>query len=328
LIINIIMGVLENIIISSIVNKKYCYLKEKSVKRLDKKIKKDLFNKIKGMLFHKIGSFVVLGSDNILISKFFGLTTLGLYSNYYVIINSIQNIFFQIIQAPTASVGNLIATENKEKQFEIFKKIRFVNFWLSTCSSIALLLLIEPFISIWIGTKYLLPTSVLIVLVINYYFFSSRATFYAFKDAGGLYYEDRFVPIFETITNIIASIVFIKAFGLAGIFLGTIVSSFWLCFYSYPKYVYKKLFNRSCVLYFKETLGYILLFFIIFIISFNLSKLITMENVYLLFIKNFLFSIIIPNLILLMIFYKTDNFKYLIYLLKKIFKKRGVESNE
>lgn len=323
MIINLVMGILENIIITIIVNRKYPYLKEKNIKKIDKKTKKEMFVKIKGMLFHKIGSFVVLGTDNILISKFLGLSTVGLYSNYYVIINSTKEIFFKIIQSSTASVGNMIALETKEKQFDIFKKIRFVNFWLSTFSSIALLLVSQSFIEIWIGKQYLLPFSVLIVLVINYYFFSSRATFYVFKDAACLYYEDWYVPLFEAITNIVISIIFIKYFGLAGVFLGTIVSSFWLCFYSYPKYVYKKLFDRSCLLYFRETLSYILLFFIILFISFKFSNLIIIDNIYIEFIKNCVVSLVIPNLILLVIFCKTDNFKYFIDLFKGIFKKRS-----
>ena len=321
LIVNIIMTIVENIVISCIVNKQYNYLKDKNVKSLDKDTKNGIFLKTKGMLFHKIGGFIVLGTDNLLISKFIGLVTVGLYSNYCLIINAIKSMIFQIIQSTTASTGNLIATESKEKQFDIFKKIHFINFLLTTITGIALLLIMENFITIWIGKEYLLSTSVLIVIIINYYFLCMRATFYVFKDAASIYYEDRYVPIFESITNVVASLILIKFIGLPGVFLGTIISSFWLFFYSYPKYVYKKLFNRGYLSYFKETLGYIFLFLIILFVSFGLSKIYIFNNIYLELFKNCVLSIIIPSVILIVIFYKTDNFKYFVKIFKNVFKR-------
>ncbi|MBQ9072383.1 MAG: oligosaccharide flippase family protein [Bacilli bacterium] len=324
--INIIMTILENVVINFIVNKQYNYLKDKDVKKLDKDTRKGIFLKTKGMLFHKIGGFVVLGTDNLLISKFIGLITLGIYSNYCLIINAVKSMIFQIIQATTASTGNLIVTESKEKQYDIFKKIHFINFLLTTITGIALLLVMENFITIWIGEEYLLSTNVLIVIIVNYYFICMRATFYVFKDAASLYYEDRYVPIIESITNIVVSLILIKFIGLSGVFLGTIISSFWLFFYSYPKYVYKKLFNKGYLSYFKEILEYIFLFFLILLISFSLSNIYSFDNIYLEFLKNCILSIVIPSLILVAVFYRTDKFKYFVKILKNIFKRNKVLS--
>ena len=226
LIIKIIMRIIENVAITYISNRIYKYLMDKDIKPLNKEIEKDIFTKVKALFFHKIGSFIILGTDNIIISKFLGLTMVGLYSNYYLIINSVQTIFNQIIQSTTSSVGNMLVTESKEKQFYIYKKIRFMNFWISTFTSIAILVIMENFITIWIGTEYILPNAVLVILVINYYLNSSRATFIAFKEAAGIYYEDRFVPLVESAINIISSIILVQKFGLAGVFLGTIQSSF------------------------------------------------------------------------------------------------------
>ena len=317
LIIKIIMRLLENVVISLYVNRKYEYLKANDATSLDKKTEKDIFQKIKALFFHKIGTFIVSGTDNIIISKYLGLVTVGLYSNYYLIINAVQTVLNHIIQATKASIGNLLVTETKEKQFDIFDKIRFVNFWISCFSSICIFVIMDSFITIWIGYKFVLPTKVLLVLVINFFIVSSRSTYGAFKEAAGIFYEDRFVPIIESLLNIVLSIIFVKKFGLMGVFMGTIGSGLILWLYSYPKYVYKNLFGRSYIDYMKETVYYFIIFALIAGFTYSLAVLISFDNVYLQFISNVLISVIVPNVILLLLFSKDDNFKYFLNMIKR-----------
>lgn len=316
LIIKVIMRLVENIVISSYVNRRYSYLLDNNVTKLDSKTEKDIFQKIKALFFHKIGGFIVSGTDNIIISKYLGLVTVGLYSNYYMIINAVQTVINHIIQATRASVGNLLVTESKKKQFDIFNKIRFVNFWISCFSSICIFIIMDSFITIWIGYKFVLPTKVLLVLVINFFIVSSRSTYGAFKEAAGIFYEDRFVPIIESLLNIVLSIIFVKKFGLMGVFMGTVASGLVLWCYSYPKYVYKNLFGRSYYDYIKETIYYLIVFVLIAGFSYSLAILISFENVYLQFISNVLIALIVPNVIMLLLFSKDENFKYFINMLK------------
>ena len=316
LIIKVIMRLVENIVISSYVNRRYSYLLDNNVTKLDSKTEKDIFQKIKALFFHKIGGFIVSGTDNIIISKYLGLVTVGLYSNYYMIINAVQTVINHIIQATRASVGNLLVTESKTKQFDIFNKIRFVNFWISCFSSICIFIIMDSFITIWIGYKFVLPTKVLLVLVINFFIVSSRSTYGAFKEAAGIFYEDRFVPIIESLLNIVLSIIFVKKFGLMGVFMGTIASGLVLWCYSYPKYVYNKLFGRKISDYIKETIYYFIIFILIAGFTYSLAILISFENVYLQFISNVLIALIVPNVIMLLLFSKDENFKYFINMLK------------
>ena len=319
LVIKIVMRILENIGVTLLANKLYPYLKHNNEK-LDENTKKDIFQKVKALFFHKIGGFIVLGTDNIIISKFIGIIEVGLYSNYYMIIDAIEKLFGQVIRAITPSVGNMLVKESSEKSFEIFKRVRFLNFWIATFSGISLLVVMNSFITVWIGSKYLLATCVLIVLVLNYYAKSMRSCHMIFKEAAGIYYEDRYIPLLESVLNIVASLILLKYFGLAGIFMGTIISSLALYCISYPKYVYKKLFNRSYLNYTKETLGYLSIFLVLAVITYKISRLIVINNAFLSLIINCLIAVVIPNLVLLIIFWHTDNFKYYLNLLKS-FKK-------
>ncbi|HBC83894.1 MAG TPA: hypothetical protein DCZ30_00065, partial [Clostridiales bacterium] len=231
LIIKIIMRILENIIITLYVNKKYDYLKDDDCAKLNNDTEKDIFKKVKALFFHKVGTFIINGTDNLIISKMISLAVVGLYSNYYMIINAVQTVFKQIIQATTASVGNLLITEDKNKCFDIFKKIRFLNFWVACFSSISVLIVMDSFIIIWLGKEYILPEIVLFALVFNLYQKLMRNVYMSFKEAAGIFHEDRFIPIIEAILNIFFSIVLCRIIGLAGVFLGTIISG--LCLWCY-----------------------------------------------------------------------------------------------
>ena len=304
LITKILCILLENIIINIKANKLYPYLKEKNIKPIEKETKENIINRVRALMIHRTSGAVTNGTDNILISAFLGITTTGLYTSYNYIITSVTKLFGNIVSTLTPSIGNLLIEKNKEKNYKTFKKIRFLNFWITTFTSTSILLIAEPFIKIWIGKNYLLPTSVLIVLVINYFQTMMRKTYASFKDAAGIWIEDKYIPIIQLSINLISSIILIKLLGLKGVFIGTILSSLVLWCYSYPKYVYINLFEKQIKNYIKETLTHILIFIVIITISFILNKYST--NI----ITSIIISIIIPNIILLIIYSRSEEFKY------------------
>lgn len=311
LIIKILCILIENIVINIKAGKMYPYLLDKNIKKLDPRIKESIVSRVKALIIHKISAAVTNGTDNILISAFLGIATTGLYTSYNYIITSVKKLFGNIIQATTSSIGNLLVEKNYKKNYETFKRIRFLNLWIAIFTSTCLLLITQPFIKLWLGKKYLLSSFVLIALVINYFQTMMRSTYSTFKDAAGIWIEDRFVPIFQLSINLISSIVLLKLIGLPGVFIGTILSSLVLWFYSYPKYVYKKLFNRSIYNYMKDFICHILIF--VFILSISYIINIYSPNI----IVSLIISLFVPNIILLLIYYRNDNFKYYINLIRK-----------
>lgn len=311
LVIKIIMRIAENVVITKVANKKYSYLKEKNIKELEDNLKEDIYKKIKALFFHKIGTFIVLGTDNIIISKFLGIITVGLYSNYAMIFSALQTLISQTLTALTPSIGSLLIEKNEKKNFDIFKKVRFLNFVVVLISSTALLLMMDIIIKVWIGKEYILPPLVLIVLIVNFYQSITRTSYSVFKEADGVFYEDRYVPLIESTINVIASIILVKLFGLAGVFMGTIMSSLILWGYSYPKFVYKKIFKRTYREYIKETLGYLLLFIITMWMALYLSNQIMIEHVVLAFCYKLTLSVLIPIIMIVVVFHHSDYLKYL-----------------
>ncbi len=320
LLIKVVFRILENVVITAKANQMYPYLKERDVRPLSKEIRLDIRKKVGALFFHKIGTFAVNGTDNILISVFLGLTTAGLYNNYFLVIDAAAKLFGPALTALTPSVGNMLVENEPEHWFQVFRRIRFMSFWIATCAATALLVLIQPFIRIWFGEKYLLTSAVVILLSFQFFQTLMRNSFSVFQDAAGIFYENRFVPLAESAINLGASLVLMRFFGLAGVFAGTIISSLALWGFSYPKFVYTKLFRRSVWNYIAETGGYLAVFLAIagcsaLIIRFvnNRFSAVGITQLFL----NGILVLLLTNVLLAGIFFRSDTFKHFAGLLKK-----------
>lgn len=124
---------------------------------------------IKALFLGKVGYILSQCSDNLVISSIVSVTAVGLYSNYTTLISSVSGFVTTFSSGVTASMGNLIASESKERAYEVYKRIDFINFWMYTFSSICLLCLTEPFIKIWLGEAYVLSKGILVVAVVTFY---------------------------------------------------------------------------------------------------------------------------------------------------------------
>lgn len=327
LIIKLACRILENVLVNIIANKKYPYINEKDVKELDKKIKDDIIKNIKALFFHKIAGFIVSSTDTILISVFFeGLVTVAYYSNYNLVLSAITTILNQFLLSATASIGDLLTENNKERNYEIYKKLNFLNFVIFIIGATGMACAIEPFITIFFGEQYILSKFILISLILKFFIQGMRRPLMAFKEAAGIFYVDRFVPILESVVNLVASIILLKICGLAGIFLGTAVSSLVILLYSYPKYVYRPLFNKNWKDYYLEFIKTILYATIIIGITMGVNQLIKVNNIFAEQVLSVVIAIIIPVIIITLVSGRTEEYKYYINIIKNIlFRKKEVK---
>ena len=90
--------------------------------------------------------------------------------------------------------------------------------------------LINDFIAMWVGAEYILPASVVVLLVMDLYIHFVHSVNVDFINAAGLFREDRDNEIVAAVLNITLSILGAKTIGLAGVLLGTVVSQMWFWF--------------------------------------------------------------------------------------------------
>lgn len=316
LLLQILNTSLENIFISRRANKIYPFLTKRDHEKLHAEEKKSISRNVKAMIGHKIGGVVVLGTDNIILSKFVGLVTVGLYSNYLLITGALNTILGLIFEAATASIGNLGVTETKERSHFIFRCVDIFGFWIYSFSSICLFILLNPFIKIWLGEQYLFSISLVSVIVVNFYLEGMRKSVLSFRDAYGLYWYDRYKPFFSAGINLIVSILLVIYIGTIGVFIGTAVSILTTCFWVEPYILHKYVFKISSVKYFQIYVLRTVLFLCTGILTWFLCSLIGEEGI-INFLGKVLVCIIIPNLIYLILFWHKDEFKHLLLIVRK-----------
>lgn len=321
LVLQILFTVIENIAISKKTHKLYPFLKNNKKEKVEKKTRKEISKNMTAMTIHKIGGVVVKSTDNIILSKFVGLTQVAIYSNYYLIINAVNTVLMQVFNSITASVGNLNVTGSKKKLKEVFDKVFFVNFWIYSVSSICLYILLNHFIKLWVGENYLFSWEIITIIVINFYLTGMRNTVLTYRDALGLYWQDRYKAIFESIINIIASIVLVKIFDTFGVFLGTFISSVTTCLWIEPYILYKYGLKEKVSKYFLKFFVYTVIFIIVGLITYSVSNFLIQIQTIGGLLGKIIICILIPNILYICIFAKTREFSYYQDMLKNIFEK-------
>lgn len=321
LVIKIIFRILENIVITIIVNRRYPYILEKDTQKIDRNIFKDIMQKIKALLFHKIGGYIVDGTDNIVISSFLGISTVGIYTNYKIIINAISSLISQIFNALTASVGNLLVGEKEEKVYETYNKLSLLNYFIYYIGSSVLYATITIMVKIIYGESYIIDDLTVFIIITTFYLQGMKKNIQLFKEAACIFYEDRFVPLIEAVVNIVASVILVQTIGLAGVFIGTIISTLVVFLYSYPKYVYHTILNRKKREYVYEQLKYLIIFLVTIFILTICFKFIRINNIFINLIINVIISGVLSLTSFILNYHKTDAFLYYKEFILNIIKK-------
>ena len=316
LIVKLVYRLLENCIINVYVDKNYKYVREKCDK-INKGEKKDIIERLKAIFLQKVSFVINKGIDSITISCFLGVTTVGYYTNYNLVVTTICGIIYQIISGFCASVGNLLTENDLKKNFDIYKKINMINSYITGMAIIGFVCCIQPFISLWVGSEFVLDYLVIISFGIYIYSDSIRRSITIFKEAAGICKEDQYIYVIMAIINLIFSICLCKVLGIAGVILGTAISYLFLILYSYPKYIFKPVFKQRVGKYYFEILKYILFICITLVLIIAIQSKMKIYNMAWKFIINGLSCIVIYNILFLMFFNRTNEFRYFLELIRR-----------
>ncbi len=302
------LQVCQKIGIGIYINRKYPYLKDKNITSLEKeetnKIKKNVF----ALMVHKIGEISVYQTDNIIISSFISVVLVGKISNYNLVITSVSTFIMIVFNSFTSSVGNLIASESKERQLEVFEIYNFLGFWLYGFAAVCYFILFQPFVTLWIGEENLIDEVSLALIILSQYLTGQRLTVNNMKTAGGIFEQDKFVSLLQGGVNLVVSIICVKLWGLPGVYVGTVVSG--LCANIIrPIIVYKKLFDKNSVGYFIKFTKYLLVTVAVCAgLRIGLNPLITDVSI-LRFILLTIICVVVSNGIFALCFCRSKEFK-------------------
>ena len=236
-----IFTILTNVVRMLYVNKNYPNLVPRG--EVSKELKDSITKKVIALIGTKLNTVVLHSADNIVMSAFFGLSTIATYGNYYYIMSSVSSFLGICYPAMTAGLGNSIATESTDKNYEDLKKFSFINAWLVGWCAICLACLYQPFMFIWTKGRLQFPLYITLEFALYFYVYMIRKIPATYKDAAGIWWEDRFRPYVCMFVNLGLNIMLVQIIGVSGIILSTVFSLFisipWEN-YTIFKYVFKR----------------------------------------------------------------------------------------
>lgn len=313
LVVKFLLVLIKNLIIAIFIDREYPHLKGKETGKLKGEEIRSFFKDMWSVSLFRIGSTLFNSTDNIIISMLLGTVVVGYYSNYYLIISQIAVVIGILTRSFVAGIGNVIAKENKEKQFVIFKQLDFLMFFVTAFCTVCLFQLLNSFVKLWIGgtdSAYLLSQTVVLFLCLSFYMDSTTQILNAFREGSGNFRTGRTLQIIGGVVNIVFSIILGKIYGLEGIFAATIIGKLFITVSPFVMGVSQAVFGFSR---FKLLKRYYLNMFIMvlaLVINWLLCRPFHMNGI-LNFIIECLISCAVPMLIIIIVFGKTDEMKSL-----------------
>ncbi|MDD3225148.1 MAG: polysaccharide biosynthesis protein [Clostridium sp.] len=305
LIVALFTQALTNILTSIVATKMYPDFRAVGI--LDSSISKAITQRVKDVFTAKVGGVVTNSVDTLVISAFLGLTVLAEYNNYYYIMSSVFGFVGIIFTSCTAGIGNSLVKEKIEKNYRDFKMFTFVISWIIAICTCCLLCLYQPFMRLWIGKKLMLDNIVVVLLCVYFYVYEITLVFAMYKDAGGIWHEDRFRPLVVSLVNLILNISMVKVIGIYGILISTIISYICVGMPWMIRNIFKILFKRNAMEYILKILLYAFITVVACVISYFVCELINVKGIIGLGI-DCIIAIFVPNLIFFISFIRTEEF--------------------
>lgn len=303
----------QKIFVSRYLNRKYPYLKDKDAQKLSKAETGEVVAKTKALVFHKVGDVARLQTDAMIISGFINVTLTGYVGNYNLILNSAANVVNIIFNSVLSSFGNLIATESKAKQYQLFKIYRFFACWVYGFATIGFFMLLTPFIILW--GRESLAYSVVACILIDFYFKGDRIILSNFKTAAGVFEQDKYLALIQGAVNLIISIILVQKIGLIGVYIGTIVSGL-IANITKPFIIYRVILDQPVKGYFVDSFKFLSVLLVIWGILTGIKAAIMTEVTFVSFAVVFLITCVVFNGVFLLLFGRSEECKYLFGIVK------------
>jgi len=273
---------------------------------LDKKIRDDIKQNVIGLTINKVCATSRNSLDSIFISAFIGLAVSAVYSNYYYVMSSVILIVSVITKSMLAGVGNSVACYDVQKNYDDMKKFNFLYMWISGWCTVCLACLVQPFMKMWVGNKFMFGTNTVIMLCVYFYVLKMGDIRALYSDATGLWWQNRYRAIAESLANLILNYLFVKKWGINGIIVATLISLFFINFCIGSQIIFQHYFkNGKMWEYFSLHAFYGLVTLTACFATYYICGCICIKGL-LGFVIKFAICCIVPNCIYLAVYYKTN----------------------
>lgn len=291
---------------------------------ITKEERKDLLKDCGALFLDRANNVVLKATDNIVLSKFIGLTIVGLYSNYLMAFSMINNVLNQFYTAVSASMGNLFATEDTQTKYRFFKGMNFLTFLLYGTAAVGIIVCIDEFLVVWLSPEFVIPYPFSILIGIEILLTGISSNLGQIRNASGVFKQLWYRPIMSITVNIVVSIIMVNVCGIYGVIIGTIASYITTVLIIDPSVIYKYSFKnfRPVIDYYgRISLYFAVLFVVCLADKWICSNICVWNNIASLIIHMVITGISVP-IALLTVFWRTEGCKYVISIVSRITKKK------
>lgn len=284
-------------------------------------MKKDIRTRLTGLMITKISAVSRNALDSIIVSAFLGLVMVGIYNNYFYIINSVSSLMLVLTSAIAAGIGNSIAYDTTEKNLQDMRIINFWYMWISAWFMSCLVGLFQPFMRLWVGEKLMFSDSIMMAFAL-YFFVQKIGDIQAqYFDAAGLWWYRKWYSVGEVIANILLNLLLGYFFGVFGIVVATLLTIVFINFLGASRIIFHYYFKEGFRQYIEDQLKWLVTASIVSAIIYFITASFRFSNGFTDLIIKGVICVAIPNCTILLFNCKSKLFrtayKWLIARLKK-----------
>jgi len=283
--------------------------------------RKDILSRVKGLLVCNISNVTATSIDSIVISTLLGLTSVAIYNNYITIYHAVSNIIALIRFAMQPSVGNSVAIETKQKNYNDMLLWQFLFSIIATWCSACMIAVYQSFMAVWMGSDMLLKMQDVFLLATLLYVTVIQHSFYLYLNGNGLWWEMRWPYILSIGTNFLLNISLGKLFGITGIIFATLLSSFFYGFIWQCKVILRSYFQKDTTEFYNRQIYYTCICIIAWVITYFTSQTICLNGIWGIVIK-LIVCTICTIVVLLIAYSKTSEYDKAKHLLKKFLREK------
>lgn len=218
----VIVAIAKNLVLSKKIDKLYPFLTEQVNTYLTKNEVRKVFKDIYSVSVFRLGSVLFNSVSNIVTSAIVGTIVVGYYSNYTMIVTQVEAVMMLAFNAVAGGIGNVVATESKDKQYEIYKKLDNITFIMYGFCTVMLFQLLNSFVNLWLGEhnhSYVLSQFVILLICANFYTNCSCQLLDRFRNASGYFAIGRDLQVIGGICNIVLSVLLAYKWGFEGVLI-------------------------------------------------------------------------------------------------------------
>jgi O-antigen/teichoic acid export membrane protein len=196
---------------------------------VDKKIKytkEPITQKWNGIAQH-VAAVILDGTDTIVLTLFATLSDVSIYSVYFLVVKGVKQLFMSMTNGITSLIGELWAKQELEELNKTFSWTEWVIHTGTTFVFGLTAILIVPFVRVYTlgihDANYIQPLFAALIVAANAGY-CLRLPYNIIILAAGHYKQTQNNYIIAAILNIVVSVVTVKAWGLFGVAIGTLVA--------------------------------------------------------------------------------------------------------